>query len=157
MEVTQVLNGLPCIIYEELLIDPNDLINRSGIGRATIGIWDKEKRTFSDPNDLYDDEAMKSILEGTGITSLDLDQDHQAALENKMGNFDEADLQKSCAQLQGKDDETVTIANKSLQIGRKLCRQENTVSLPGLNTSPSKDPSIASGLTCDAEGRVLDA
>ena len=33
-----------------------------------------------------------------------------------MGNFDKADLRKTCAQLQGKDDETVTIASISLHI-----------------------------------------
>ena len=37
-----------------------------------------------------------------------------------MGKFDEADLQKAYAWAQGKYDETVTIANKSSQIGRKL-------------------------------------
>ena len=38
----------------------------------------------------------------TGLTALYLDQDPQAALKNKMGNFDEAYIQKAYAWAQGK-------------------------------------------------------
>ena len=44
--------------------------------------------------------------------ALDLDQDPQSGLKNKMGHFDEAYLQKSYAQAQVKDDEIVTIASR---------------------------------------------
>ena len=44
VEATQVLNCLLCIISEDILINANDFITRSGIYRATMGIWDKEKR-----------------------------------------------------------------------------------------------------------------
>ena len=53
------------------------------------------------------------MFKGTGFTALNLDQDPRALLKNKMGNFDEADLQKSYAQAQVKDDETVNIASRS--------------------------------------------
>ena len=33
------------------------------------------------------------MSEVTGLTTIDLDQDPKSALKNKMGNFDEADLQ----------------------------------------------------------------
>ena len=52
--------------------------------------------------------------------TLYLDQEPQAALKNRMENFDEADLQKAFAREQGKYDETVTIESRSHHIGRKL-------------------------------------
>ena len=41
VEATQVLNGLPYILSEELIINPNNFIAKSGIERATMGIGDK--------------------------------------------------------------------------------------------------------------------
>ena len=41
VEATQVLNRNLCIISEELLVKPNNFITRSGIERATMGVWDK--------------------------------------------------------------------------------------------------------------------
>ena len=67
-------------------------------------------------------------------------------LKNKIGNFDEADLQKYYARAQGKYNETVTIAIRSLQIGKKLQAQTNTEPSPVYNTAPSQYPSIKSGL-----------
>ena len=52
-----------------------------------MGIWDKEKRTFTNPNELHNEEAMEVMFEGTGIAALYLDQDPQAALKNKTGNL----------------------------------------------------------------------
>ena len=71
--------------------------------------------------------------------ALDLDQDLQAALKNKMGNFYGAYLQKAYARAQGKDIETENIASRSRQIGRKLQAQTNKESPPGLNKEPAKD------------------
>ena len=53
------------------------------------------------------------MFEGTSLTEIYLDQDPQAALKNKIGNFDEAELQKPYAQVQGKYDETVNIVSRS--------------------------------------------
>ena len=53
IEATHVLNELPFIISEELLINPNGFITRSGIARATMGIRDKEKPTFTKPNEIH--------------------------------------------------------------------------------------------------------
>ena len=92
---------------------------------------------------------MESMLEGTGLTSLDIYQDPQAALKNQMGTFDEVDIHKACARAQVKDYETVTITSISHQIGRKLKEQAKTASPPGINISPSVDPSTTSGITCD--------
>ena len=85
-----------------------------------MGIWDKEKRTFTNPNGLHNEEDMEGIFKGTGLTGLYLDQDPKAALKNKMGNFYEADLQKASAWSQGKYDKIVTIGIRSLKIGRKI-------------------------------------
>ena len=63
-----------------------------------MGIWDKYKFSFTDPNQLHNKESMEGIFEGTGLMILDLDQDQQNVLKNKTGNFDEAHLQKSYAQ-----------------------------------------------------------
>ena len=87
VEATQDFNGMPCIIYEDLLIKTNDFITISGIEIYTMGIWDKEKRTFTNPNELHNEEAMEVMFEGTGIAALYLDQDPQAALKNKTGNL----------------------------------------------------------------------
>ena len=95
VEATQVLNGLPCIISEEILISPNYFITISVIERSAMGIWDKDKRAFTEPNEMHNEEAMEYMFKGTGLTALYLDQDPQAALKNKMGNFDEAYLQKA--------------------------------------------------------------
>ena len=65
----QVLNGPPCVIFEVLLFNLNDFITRSGIDRATMGTWDIEKRTFAASNELHNEEAMKVMFEGTGITA----------------------------------------------------------------------------------------
>ena len=78
-----------------------------------MGIRDKEKRTFTDPYELNNEESMQVMFKGTGFTALNLDQDPRALLKNKMGNFDEADLQKAYAQAQVKDDETVNLASRS--------------------------------------------
>ena len=55
VEATHVLNGLLCIISEELLINSKNFITISGIDIATMGIWDKEKRTFTNPNELHNE------------------------------------------------------------------------------------------------------
>ena len=105
-----------------------------------MGIWDKDKRTFSNPNELNNEELVEFMFEGTGLAALDLDQDPQTMLKNKMGNFHEANFQKSYAQAQGKYDKTVNIASRSRQIGRKLKGRKNTESPPGLNIASSEDP-----------------
>ena len=53
------------------------------------------------------------MFDGTDLTELYLDQDPQAALKNKIGNFDEAGFQKAYAREPGKYDEMVTIASRS--------------------------------------------
>ena len=90
---------------------------------------------------------MEYLFKGTGITKIYLDQDPQAAMNKKMGNFYEADLQKAQARAQGINDGTVPIASISRQIGRKLQVQTNTAPPAGFNISPTEDPSITSGLT----------
>ena len=87
---------------------------------------------------------MEGIFEFTGIMVLDLYQYAQALLKKKMKTFDEADLQKSYAREQGKDDEIVTIEIISRQIGRKLKTRIKTAPLTGFNIAPYKDPSITS-------------
>ena len=67
-----------------------------------------------------------------------------------MGDFDEADLQKYYALAQIKDDETVTIAGISRQIGRKIQASTNTAPPPGFNIGTAEDPSITSGRTLEA-------
>ena len=59
------------------------------------------------------------MFKGTGLTELNLNQEPQADLKNKMGNFYETDLHKVYAWAQGKYDETVTIASRLRQIGSK--------------------------------------
>ena len=68
VEATQIINGIPCILYEELLFNPNDFITRSGIKKATMIIWDKDKHTSTDPNELYNEKAKDGMLKGTGLT-----------------------------------------------------------------------------------------
>ena len=93
---------------------------------------------------------MEVMFEGTGLMVLDLYQDPQAELKNKMGNSDKLDFHKAYRRAQVKDDETVTIASRLSKIGRKPQAQKKTVSIPGLNIAPAKDPSIISGLTQEA-------
>ena len=73
-----------------------------------MDIWDQYKPTFTKPNELHNGKSTEGIFEGTGITALDLDQDPQSAMKNKISNFDEADLQKVYARAQRKYDEKVT-------------------------------------------------
>ena len=67
-----------------------------------------------------------------------------------MGDFGGTNLQKSYAREKGKNYETVTIASRLFQIGRKFQAQAKTASPPGINIVLDKDPSITSGLTHDA-------
>ena len=60
VEATQLLNGPPCFLSEEIPINPNDFITISGIERSTMGIWDKEKSIFTDPNELHNKKAKKA-------------------------------------------------------------------------------------------------
>ena len=150
VEATHVLNRLPRILSEQILFNPNNFITISGIEQATMGIWDKDKRTFAKPNYLDNQDAMEGMFEGTGLTELYLDQDQQAVVRNKMGKFDKADIQKTYAWAQGKDYEKVIIASILCQIRRKLQEQTNTYSPPGFNISPQKYLSITSGLTEEA-------
>ena len=53
VEATQVLNGPPLILSEELLVNPNGLITIPGIEQANMVIWDKDKHTFIKPNELH--------------------------------------------------------------------------------------------------------
>ena len=93
---------------------------------------------------------MVGMFEGTGLTELYIDQDPQDLLKNKMGNFDESNLQKSYNWEQAKDDETVTVAVISRQIESKLKVQTNIEYPQGLNIAPAKDPSIGSGINQEA-------
>ena len=81
VEATQVLNGLPCTISEELLINPNYFVTRSGIEQATMGIWDKDKLTFTNSNELHNGEVVEFMFKGTGLLTLYIDQDPQSALK----------------------------------------------------------------------------
>ena len=49
-----------------------------------MGIWDKDKRDFTYPNELNNEEAMEGMFEVSGPKALDLDQDSQDALRKKM-------------------------------------------------------------------------
>ena len=60
-------------------------------------------------------------------------------MKNKIGNFDEADLRKYYTPAQGKDDETVIIASRSLQIGRILQAWTKTAYPSGLNIEPAAE------------------
>ena len=104
--------------------------------------WNKYKRTLTDLNELHNEEAMGGTFEGTGLTEFDIYQDPQDALKDKIGNFDEADLQKAYARSQGKYYKTVTIESRSRQIGRELKPQTT----PGLNIALDEYPYIKSGL-----------
>ena len=75
------------------------------------GYLGKEKRTFTDPNELHNEEAMEIMLKSTGLKTIDLERYPQASLKNKMGNFYEADIQKAYAPAQGKYNESVIIAS----------------------------------------------
>ena len=55
VEATQLLYGLLYIISEELLVNPNYSITRSGNDRATMSIWDKYKCTITNPNYLHNE------------------------------------------------------------------------------------------------------
>ena len=68
-----------------------------------------------------------------------------------MGTFDEADIKKSYACAQGKDDETVTIVSRSHHTRRKFKAMLNDWSPPGIYIAPYDDTSIASGLILDAD------
>ena len=87
VEATQVLNWLLCILSEKLLINPNGFITRSGIKRATMGVWNKNKATLTKPNELNNEEATEGIFGGTVLTALDLEQDPQPVLNNKSGKL----------------------------------------------------------------------
>ena len=53
LEATQFLNGLTCILSEELTVNPNGFIAILGVERATMGVWDIYKRTFTNQNELH--------------------------------------------------------------------------------------------------------
>ena len=53
------------------------------------------------------------MFDGTDLTVLYLDQYPHNVLKNKIGNFDEAGLQKAYAREPGKYDEMVTIVSRS--------------------------------------------
>ena len=59
-----------------------------------------------------------------------------------MVKFDEAYLQKAYAWSKSRDDEMVTMASISHQIGRKLQTWKKTEPTPGLNIAPDKDPFV---------------
>ena len=52
-----------------------------------MGIWDKEKCTFTDPNELHNEEAMEGMFKFTGLTEIYLNQDSQSALKKNNGDF----------------------------------------------------------------------
>ena len=83
VESTQVLNGLPCIISEELLIKPAYFVTRSGIDRVNMGIWDNNKRTFTKLNELHNEEATEGMFECTGLTELNIYWYPQSLLKKK--------------------------------------------------------------------------
>ena len=56
---------------------------------------------------------MEGMFVGSGPTKLTLDKAPHSTLKDKIGNFDEVDLQKAYAWEHGKDDKKVTIASIS--------------------------------------------
>ena len=147
VEETQVLKGMSCTLSEELLINPNNFITRSGIFRSTMGIWDEYKRNFTEPNELHNEESTESMFEGTGLEDLYLDQDSQAVLKKNMRNFYEAYIHKPFSRSKFKEDETITIPSRSRQIKGKLQTRTKKAPPPGFNIAPAKYPFITSGLT----------
>ena len=93
---------------------------------------------------------MEGMFEGTELMELDIYQEPHNALNNKIVNFDEADIQKSYNQEQRKDNGTIIISSRSRHIGMKLQAQKNTEYPTGFNTTADEDPSITSGLTQEA-------
>ena len=94
-------NYIPCFTFDALVwpvrvVYPRDM--------SSGGCTPLPTKEVTDPNELHSGEETEGLFEGTGITKLYLDQDPQAALKNKIGNFDEAELQKPYAQVQVKYD-----------------------------------------------------
>ena len=112
VEATQVFNRLISMLSEEILVNPIDFITRTGIERDNMGTWDKYKRAFTDTNELHNEEDMEGMFKGTGLTVLYIDQEPQTELKNKMGNFDDADLQKAYDWEQVNNYETITIKSR---------------------------------------------
>ena len=110
VEATKVINRLPYIIAEELLVNPNNFITISVIYRATMVIWDKDKQIFADPNQFHNKD-WKTYVWGYKSRGTGKFQDYQADLKNQMGTFDAADIQKFYARAQGKDYEKGTFAS----------------------------------------------
>ena len=52
-EVARVLNGLPFILADELVINTVDFIPQVGVERATFGTWDSLQHIFTDANYLH--------------------------------------------------------------------------------------------------------
>ena len=94
---------------------------------------------------------MEGMFKGTSLLELYLNQDPQAALKNKMGNFNKTDLQRAYAQAQGKYDETVNVAIISCQTVRKIQARTKTESPPCLSISPAKDTSITPGIIQESD------
>ena len=97
LEATHVINGQTCIFTGGVLINRNDVVTKSEIKQSTMVIWDTDKRTFTDQNELHNEKTMESMFEDTYFIALNLYQKLQAAIKNQKGTFDEADIQKSYA------------------------------------------------------------
>ena len=119
-EVVHVLNGLPCIIANELGIEPVDFITLSGMDRSTFGTWYPSQRLFTDPIYLYNKETMTEILQGTDITAEDLENDPEAIRTKKLTTFNDSYFTKVYARGNVHDDETATYSSISKQVGSKL-------------------------------------
>ena len=73
--MAHVINIIPCILDEKLVINPVDFITRAGMEFETFGTWDPVQHISTDPNDLHNKETITEIIQGTGITSEDFTND----------------------------------------------------------------------------------
>ena len=89
---------------------------RACMERSPFETWDPVQHIFTDMNYLYNKETMTGILQGTGLTAEDLENDPKKIGTKKLTTFDVAYLTKAYDRAHGQDDETATYSILSNQL-----------------------------------------
>ena len=91
-EGTPVLNVLPFILANELVINTVYFVMQTGMERATFGTWYPSQIIFTDFNNLHNKETMTEIIQGPNIIAEDLENDPEEIRTRKLTTFYASDL-----------------------------------------------------------------
>ena len=161
-EGRNVINALPIIVREELLLEPSQFFTEDTVSIADDGTWDPRKRIFLEYGEIQNNEAVDEGFEdipGLKEALEEMDSDRKHMNINLPGNDDEAPMTakalKNFQRALNEDDETVTLVPPGERVIKRLSpngkKGSHTWTPPVPNAPPAtvdqQDGTVASSIT----------